>query len=149
VKKGYEKLQNFVLSQNKRGYGERNRSIEDQAILPTILATVQAHMLANIGKHLTCKTGRGKTERKSGKGTIIALLVDGGMGSCVREANDSYLSFFQFMTVGIEIEVQCKNNAFHIIFLFWSPVWSGVLMPESNHVAEFVHHNAKLVAVLS
>jgi hypothetical protein len=53
------------------------------------------------------------------------------------------------LQVWIEIEAQGKNNVFHIIFLFWSPVWSGVLMPESHHVAEFVHYNAKLVAVLS
>ena len=29
------------------------------------------------------------------------------------------------------------------------PVWSGVLVPEPNHVAQLVHHNTKLVTVLA
>jgi hypothetical protein len=59
------------------------------------------------------------------------------------------LKSVDILQIWIEIEAQGKNNVFHIIFLFWSPVWSGVLMPESNHVAQLVHHNAKFVAVLS
>ncbi len=101
MKKGYEKLQNFVLSQNKRRYSEWTRSIEDQALLLSLdwlpLATVTAHMLAIIGKHFTCNTGRGKDKRKGGGGTHYRFVSGRGNGEMGSRSKRTQLSFFQFM----------------------------------------------------
>ncbi len=70
MKKGYEKLQKFVLSQNKRWYSVHGTGYRRPGTSAVIgLATVTAHMLAIMGKPLTCNTGRGTTKRKSGEGT--------------------------------------------------------------------------------